>query len=679
MDDLIGREIGGYLIQRKLGRGGMATVYLAKEIALGRDVALKIMASGLSSADDQVLIKRFRREAQAAAALDHPNIVQIYHTGEDKGLFYIAMEYASGGNLLQAVRTSGPFSPERALRTARDVADVLAAAHAKQIIHRDIKPANILLDARGRVKVTDFGIASLEGQLTKLTGAGHLIGTPEFLAPELCQGKPADPRTDIYALGITVYHLLTGRGPFDAETPAAIIGQIVLGIHHPLQELAPSAPPAVIDLVNRMIAADPNARPPDAARVVAEIDGLFAVAAEPIMPRRSAEADPATNPDMLTRRRRLPVRSALLWLLLAIAAMAGGAAAVMYALGWQSCPSQMILARDQLAPSASLQSRSSPTVAASSVSASQMAPAAVQPGWRFMVQREARISGSFQITDAQSHPVHASSLSMRNVAEFIEQVVSVQGGQSAEVVREIVKAEQEMTDPVTGQTLRQPYAARGQRLRVVPGAFAPQIFDGSTGVPVIDPNILNALSAPIRVDIVPLGDLRLNQSWEYSGDELTRRLRLLNAQHGQLRLRVSGVGRDAETGLELAHMIGQLQTQIAFNNASASFSADVAIDWLTGIGLPKRIAFTGPITMRTVVQGAFNQQLTYALAAQGHTSQTCQLSSEALALLEGNAGAGFVQPAAPEASPTPDGWDPLAQEINRELARELAAPLFGEK
>jgi len=296
-----------------------------------------------------------------------------------------------------------------------------------------------------------------------------------------------------------------------------------------------------------------------------------------------------------------------------------------------------------------------------------------------MVQREARISGSFQITDAQSHPVHASSLSMRNVAEFIEQVVSVQGGQSAEVVREIVKAEQEMTDPVTGQTLRQPYAARGQRLRVVPGAFAPQIFDGSTGVPVIDPNILNALSAPIRVDIVPLGDLRLNQSWEYSGDELTRRLRLLNAQHGQLRLRVSGVGRDAETGLELAHMIGQLQTQIAFNNASASFSADVAIDWLTGIGLPKRIAFTGPITMRTVVQGAFNQQLTYALAAQGHTSQTCQLSSEALALLEGNAGAGFVQPAAPEASPTPDGWDPLAQEINRELARELAAPLFGEK
>ena len=209
---------GRYRIQRKLGAGGMADVYLAEDQELGRRVAIKILNSRHGN-DDQ-FIERFRREAKNAAALNHPNIVSIYDRGEAEDTYYIAMEFLDGRTLKELIIGRGAAPINVAIEYARQILSALRFAHRHGIVHRDIKPHNVLVDGEGRVKVTDFGIA--RAGTSQMTETGSIVGTAQYLSPEQARGGEVDPRSDLYSLGVVLYELLTGKTPFDGETPVEI-------------------------------------------------------------------------------------------------------------------------------------------------------------------------------------------------------------------------------------------------------------------------------------------------------------------------------------------------------------------------------------------------------------------------------------------------------------------------
>ncbi|WP_152413025.1 protein kinase domain-containing protein, partial [Nitrolancea hollandica] len=218
-------NIGGrYDLSGRIGRGGMAEVYLATDRLLGRQVAVKVLDRAF--ADDAAFVERFKREAQAAAALNHPNVVPIYEWGAVDDTYYIVMGYVPGRNLKEVLRQSGPLPEAEALRIGAQVAAALEEAHRHGIIHRDIKPHNILLEPGGHVVVTDFGIARAAGS-SQLTATNVILGTAEYLAPEQAQREPVDGRADLYSLGIVLYELLTGRTPFTGDTMMAIAWQHV--------------------------------------------------------------------------------------------------------------------------------------------------------------------------------------------------------------------------------------------------------------------------------------------------------------------------------------------------------------------------------------------------------------------------------------------------------------------
>ena len=197
----LGSSLGGFKIERELGRGGMGVVYKAHELSLNRKAALKVLSQRLSS--DEEFLKRFQREAQVIAALNHPNIVNMLSCGEDHGLYYFAMEYVNGkdpGQILEE-KTSIPLA--QALSITSQVAGALAEAGGRGVVHRDIKPSNIMIDEMGRAKVTDFGVAHLENSDAKLTRTGLFLGTPEYASPEQATGRTLDVRSDIYSLGST--------------------------------------------------------------------------------------------------------------------------------------------------------------------------------------------------------------------------------------------------------------------------------------------------------------------------------------------------------------------------------------------------------------------------------------------------------------------------------------------
>ena len=197
----------------------MSDVYLARDLLLDRPVAVKVLFP--EYATDPTFVERFRREAQAAANLNHPNIVAVYDWGQQSGTYFIVMEYVEGRSLSEIIRTEGPLHPRRAAEITADVAAALGFAHRNGVVHRDIKPGNILISPSGQVKVADFGIAQavIGGTEANLTQAGAVMGTATYFSPEQAQGKPVDPRSDLYSLGCVLYEMLTSRPPFTGDTP----------------------------------------------------------------------------------------------------------------------------------------------------------------------------------------------------------------------------------------------------------------------------------------------------------------------------------------------------------------------------------------------------------------------------------------------------------------------------
>lgn len=266
--------MGQYQIVEKIAAGGFGTVYRARHLTMQRDVALKLLLPNLS--EDKQFLERFRREAQATAALRHPHIVEIYDANNVGSRHFLAMEFLSGGSLqtrLNELREQKKLMPvDEALRAVRQIASALDYAHAKGFVHRDIKPSNILLDESGRYVLTDFGIVAAQDARTKLTMNAAALGTPEYMAPEQAQGKSPDGRSDIYALGVVLYEMLTGAPPFTADTPWGVVYKHIKEPPPPISRLRPELPAAVKSVIDRSLAKDPNARFQTAAQMVAAID-----------------------------------------------------------------------------------------------------------------------------------------------------------------------------------------------------------------------------------------------------------------------------------------------------------------------------------------------------------------------------------------------------------------------
>jgi serine/threonine protein kinase len=254
-------ELPGYRIERQLGRGSMGVVYLAEDVQLRRKVALKVLSPTL--ADDELFRKRFDRESQSAANLDHPNIVPVYAAGEAGESLYIAMRYVAGGDLRALLDANGPLGLEQAAAIVMSVADALDAAHAQGMIHRDVKPANILIDGRNGQEhyyLSDFGITKIVSSGRSLTSTGQIIGTIDYIAPEQIQGKPVDGRADLYALGCVLYQCLTGAVPFPRDETAALMWAHVHDEVSPVSARRPDLPPQIDSIVAKAIAKQPEDR-----------------------------------------------------------------------------------------------------------------------------------------------------------------------------------------------------------------------------------------------------------------------------------------------------------------------------------------------------------------------------------------------------------------------------------
>lgn len=269
--NLVGKQLGDFKILRKLGQGGMATVYLAEQVSLKREAAIKVMHDELLS--DETHLKRFEREAKAAAGLTHPNIVQVYMTGEFEGTHYIAQEYVRGINLKEHLARYAPPDYALIIRIMRQIAAALNAAAEKEVVHRDIKPENIMITSKKLIKVADFGLAQIaqSDERVHLTQVGMTMGTPLYMSPEQVNGGVLDQRSDIYSLGVTCYHLISGRPPFHGETALSIAVKHLNEAAPLLKHRRPDLPVALCDLVHRMMEKDPDKRPANATELMQEI------------------------------------------------------------------------------------------------------------------------------------------------------------------------------------------------------------------------------------------------------------------------------------------------------------------------------------------------------------------------------------------------------------------------
>jgi DNA-binding NarL/FixJ family response regulator/tRNA A-37 threonylcarbamoyl transferase component Bud32 len=260
-----GSMFAGHRIEGLAGRGGMAVVYRATDLALDRRVALKLIAPGL--ARDPVYRSRFTAECRLAAAIDHPNVVPVYHAGEDRGRLYLTMRFVDGSDLRTLLQRQGRLEPDRAIGLTEQIAAGLDAAHARGLVHRDVKPGNVLMTRHGEEEhayLTDFGLTMDRSHAAELTATGVAIGTAAYIAPEQARGEPLDARADVYALAGVLYRCLTGSLPYECTSE---IDTLAAHLHEPpprLRELAPEFPAALEDVLLLALAKAPDDRPPSA-------------------------------------------------------------------------------------------------------------------------------------------------------------------------------------------------------------------------------------------------------------------------------------------------------------------------------------------------------------------------------------------------------------------------------
>jgi eukaryotic-like serine/threonine-protein kinase len=249
---------GRYELNHLIARGGMAEVYRARDRLLDRPVALKVLFPELSV--DRSFVERFRREAQAAANLSHPNIVPVFDWGEDSGTYFIVMEFVDGKPLSSILKTAGPLAADRTAEIAAPVAGALGYAHKHGVVHRDVKPGNVLITDDGQVKVTDFGIARAVNTEESLTQTGAVMGTATYFSPEQAEGMGVDARTDIYSLGVVLFEMVTGRPPFLGDTPVAVASKHVRDHPPAPRELMPSIPPTFEAIILKAMDKNPDYR-----------------------------------------------------------------------------------------------------------------------------------------------------------------------------------------------------------------------------------------------------------------------------------------------------------------------------------------------------------------------------------------------------------------------------------
>jgi len=257
-------RLSKYTIVAKIGQGGMGEVYRAHDPVLGRDVAIKTMTASGGAGDQQR--KRFHREAQSAARLNHPNIITVYDFGEEQGRMYIAMELLEGRDLRELITDLPPLSLERKLNLMIQVSDGLAFAHSKGVIHRDLKPGNIHVQGNGQVKIMDFGLA--RDSSSDMTRTGTILGTPHYMSPEQVRGQKATAQSDVFSLGAVFYELLSGKKPFEADSLVAILFQVIESEPPSLDTLQPALPPALSQVIRRAMAKDPAHRYSDAGQLL---------------------------------------------------------------------------------------------------------------------------------------------------------------------------------------------------------------------------------------------------------------------------------------------------------------------------------------------------------------------------------------------------------------------------
>ena len=267
------QRLGRYELEREIGRGAMGIVYLGRDTAINRSVAIKAipLASEFSDAELVEARARFFREAETAGRLNHPNIVTIYDVGEEGGLAYIAMEYLKGRHLSDYATSTTLLEPRKVLEVIARTAEALGFAHKQQVVHRDIKPANLMYDSSTDVlKITDFGIARLTGAGSTRTGI--VLGTPSFMSPEQLEGRTVTGHSDLFSLGVSLFQLLTGQLPFSADSMTGLMQQIAEAPHPPLRAFRPDLPDCVETVIDRALAKDPEARFDSGAQMAAALD-----------------------------------------------------------------------------------------------------------------------------------------------------------------------------------------------------------------------------------------------------------------------------------------------------------------------------------------------------------------------------------------------------------------------
>jgi eukaryotic-like serine/threonine-protein kinase len=266
-------RLGRYQLEREIGRGAMGIVYLGRDTAINRMVAIKAipLASEFSDAELVEARSRFFREAETAGRLNHPNIVTIYDVGEERGLAYIAMEYLKGRHLSDYAKSNNLLDARKVLEIIARTAEALGFAHKQQVVHRDIKPANLMYDPSTDVlKITDFGIARLSGAGSTRTGI--VLGTPSFMSPEQLEGRTVTGHSDLFSLGVSLFQLLTGQLPFTADSMTGLMQQIAEAPHPPLRAFRPDLPACVESIIDRALAKNPEARYDSGAQMAAALD-----------------------------------------------------------------------------------------------------------------------------------------------------------------------------------------------------------------------------------------------------------------------------------------------------------------------------------------------------------------------------------------------------------------------